>query len=86
MGILEKYYFMLRFGDVGIEGIENLLAHATEFDKTFFGPTPGKLFHMNSDTQKDDEKLNDMDNADLVRDFTEVKEALFSVTQKSLWM
>lgn len=71
----------LKAGDVKIEGTNNLIAHATEFYKNLFGPAPGNEFHMDPDTWTTNEKLDEEDNADLCRAFTEteVKEALFAM-------
>ncbi|XP_073360631.1 uncharacterized protein [Aegilops tauschii subsp. strangulata] len=71
----------VKVGDVEIEGTDNLITHATEFYKNFFGPAPGNEFHMDPNTWATNEKLDEKDNVDLCRAFTEaeVKEALFAM-------
>ena len=71
----------LKAGDVEIEGTDNLIAHATEFYKNMFDPVPGNEFHMDPNAWSINEKLDEIDNADLCRAFTEaeVKVALFAM-------
>lgn len=71
----------LKCGDVEIEGTDNLLAHATAYYKELFGPAPRNKFSLDPTTWNDDERLDDIDNADLTREFTEaeVKAALFDM-------
>lgn len=40
----------LKAGDVEIEGTDNLIANATEYYKSLFGPRSGNLFHLDPDT------------------------------------
>lgn len=71
----------LRVGEVEVVGTDNLIAHATKYYKELFGPAPGNQFHLDPDTWSEEEKLNEADNIDLCREFTEteVKEALFAM-------
>ena len=73
--------FSLSYGDVIIEGNNNLLEHATNFYKELFGPAVGNLCKMKEDMWESREKLSDIDNFILTRPFseTEVKNALFSM-------
>ena len=71
----------LQNGEILIEGIENLIQHATEYYKELFGPAPGNMFQLDPNLWSLEEKISEEDNIELSRPFTieEVKYALFSM-------
>jgi hypothetical protein len=58
-------------GNKNIEGDSNLVAHATEFYKSLFGPTPDNTFPLNEELWEQEEKVTDADNAELTKFFSE---------------
>jgi hypothetical protein len=64
-----------------VEGMGDLLIHATDYYKKWFGPAPSNMFNLSPNLWTDEETLNAADNADLTRPFTteEIKKALFSM-------
>jgi len=64
-----------------IEGDSNLLAHATEYYKTLFGPEQGHSFPLDPDLWDENELVQDFENEILTQPFSEeeIKEALFQM-------
>ena len=54
-----------------VEGITNLLSHATEYYKKLFRPDIGNQFQLDSDLWDEGEMVSEDDNAYLTRPFTE---------------
>ena len=70
-----------------VEGITNLLSHATEYYKKLFGPDIGNQFQLDSDLWDEGEMVSEDDNAYLTRPFTEeeIKAALFQMKKKQVY-
>jgi len=68
-------------GDNVIEGDSDLIAHATDYYKTLFGPAARKSFPLNEGLWEDGEKVSEKDNVELVKPFSEIeiKEALLQM-------
>jgi hypothetical protein len=64
-----------------INGTEALLAHATNYYKSMFGPGDGNMFVLDPSIWREDECVNGMDNYELTKPFSEdeIKEALFQM-------
>jgi hypothetical protein len=69
---------------VVIEGVQNLLDHATEYYKELFGPEPGNDFRLDPEIWEGYAKLSDDDNRILCQPFSEakIKTALFQMEKK----
>jgi hypothetical protein len=61
-----------------IEGEDNLLKHATDYYKCFFGHVAGSDITLDSDLWEEGEKVSDSDNDEITKPFSEseIKEAL----------
>ena len=70
-----------------VEGITNLLSHATEYYKKLFGPDIGNQFQHDSDLWDEGEMVSEDDKAYLTRPFTEeeIKAALFQMKKKQVY-
>ena len=68
-------------GDEVVEGDSNLLAHATEYYKTLFGPEQGYSFPLDPDLWDENELVREYENEILTQPFSEdeIKEALFQM-------
>jgi mannosylglycoprotein endo-beta-mannosidase len=66
---------------VVIEGVQNLLDHATKYYKELFGPEPGNGFRLDPEIWEGYDKLSDDDNRILCQPFSEaeIKTALFQM-------
>jgi hypothetical protein len=73
--------FSLKYNEIIIKGSNDLIAHATSYYKSPFGPTPGNLLVFDENMWKPHEKLTLEDNLNLTRPSTreEVKNDLFSM-------
>jgi hypothetical protein len=71
MGIGYKELFSLQNGDEIIQGTPDLLNHATAFYKNLFGPQLSCYTRLRDKVWDENEKLSDIDRADMDRDFTE---------------
>jgi hypothetical protein len=73
--------FSLKYNEIIIKGPNDLIAHATSYYKSPFGPTTGNLLVFDENMWKPHEKLTLEDNLNLTRPSTreEVKNALFSM-------
>jgi hypothetical protein len=63
----------LENGSTVINGTEALLAHATDYYKTLFGPVEGNLFELELDIWGEDECVNSLDNQELTNLFLKRK-------------
>jgi hypothetical protein len=61
----------LQNGDELIEGTPDLINHATAFYKNLFGPQLSCCTRLRDEIWSDEEKLSDIDRADMDREFTE---------------
>ena len=71
----------MKEGDSTIEGVSNLVNHATEFYKSLFGPAQGNAFPLSEDLWDANERVTEEDNIMLTKPFseTEIKAALFQM-------
>jgi hypothetical protein len=63
---------------------KNLLEHATTYYKDIFDPAPGNMFQISPFLWNENDKMNDMDNPDIIKPFEveEEKNALFAMKKK----
>jgi hypothetical protein len=64
-----------------VVGTENLIAHATTYYKSLFGPSNGNVFELKANLWEENEQVTPEDNSDLVRHFEmeEIRGALFDM-------
>ena len=77
--------FSLNHKDQVIEGDDALVEHATNFYKELFGPSTSSGFHMEPGCWDSREKVNEQDNEELEKPFSEleIKDSVFSMEKNT---
>jgi hypothetical protein len=77
--------FSLSHNEQIIEGDDALVEHATHYYKDLFGPSSSSGLHIDQECWEVDEKVNEQENTELEKPFTEVeiKEAVFSMEKNT---
>jgi hypothetical protein len=73
--------FSLMDGDRQVSRTENILKHASDFNKNLFGPEDGDDFELDDGLWPSDDCITEVENSVLTREFQEakIKEALFQM-------
>jgi hypothetical protein len=72
--------FSLMDGDRQVSRTENILKHASDFNKNLFGPKDGDDFELDDGLWPSDDCITEVENSVLTREFeAKIKEALFQM-------